>query len=430
MTEDGVVGPGEVADGDRSAERARPCASGCWASTSATSTTAERRCVPAMRYTPWGDALAAAPGVRRHRDGARGTPAAGPRACRCRCCWAARCATQVAVTEYFSYRLAGRVRARRGARPVEVARYCARMVERFDSVMFEGKVATVGAGRGGGDGARGARRHRRASALRLDANGAWTVPTAREALRRLDPFAVHYWEDPVETYEELAELRAVTRASFSTHLIDLPKAAPRCGAPDAIVTNLNELGGIARTVAFIRACEQLDVGVPLPLRRDRHRAARPTSTSRRPWSTCASRARRIAALVRRRRDRGRPVVAARTARCRCRTGPGPRRDARPRGAAPLPRRASSSRAASPRAAPSRALRRRRSASADPPAAGTPARASGSGSRHTNLEGGTSHEPIRHAGRAGRGRLPRLRPAGRPGAGRTVRARTSPSSRAR
>ena len=131
------------------------------------------------------------------------------------------------------------------------------MIERFDSVMFEGKVATVAL-----DEEVAMVREVRAAigerALRLDANGAWTVPTAREALRRLDPFVVHYWEDPVETYEELVELRPITRASFSTHLIDLPKAA-RLRAPDAIVTNLNELGGIARTVAFIRACEQLDV---------------------------------------------------------------------------------------------------------------------------------------------------------------------------
>ncbi|MEM7349125.1 MAG: enolase C-terminal domain-like protein, partial [Chloroflexota bacterium] len=81
----------------------------------------------------------------------------------------------------------------------------------------------------------------------------------REAFRRLDPFAVHFYEDPVETYEEMADLRNATRASFSTHVVDLPKAI-RLRAPDVIVTNINELGGIRRAVEFIRACAEFDVG--------------------------------------------------------------------------------------------------------------------------------------------------------------------------
>jgi glucarate dehydratase len=94
--------------------------------------------------------------------------------------------------------------------------------------------------------------------LRLDANGGWTVPTARQALRRLEPYGIAYYEDPVETPEELAQLRAHTSASFSTHVVDLPTAV-RLHAPDAIVTNLNELGGVRRTVEFIAACARFDV---------------------------------------------------------------------------------------------------------------------------------------------------------------------------
>ena len=41
--------------------------------------------------------------------------------------------------------------------------------------------------------------------------------------------------------------------------MDLRRAV-ELGAPDAIVTNVNELGGIAGAVAFIRVCEQFDVG--------------------------------------------------------------------------------------------------------------------------------------------------------------------------
>ena len=95
--------------------------------------------------------------------------------------------------------------------------------------------------------------------LTLDANGGFTVPSAREALRRLDRYEIFYYEDPVETPEELAQLRPHTGASFSTHVIDLGKAIA-LGVPDAIVTNLNELGGIRRTVEFIAACARFDVG--------------------------------------------------------------------------------------------------------------------------------------------------------------------------
>jgi glucarate dehydratase len=95
--------------------------------------------------------------------------------------------------------------------------------------------------------------------LQLDANGSWTVPTAREALGRLAPFDISWFEEPCETYEEMAELRRHFPISFSAHAIDLPKAVSlRC--PDAIVTNINEHGGIARTRDFIRACEAMGVG--------------------------------------------------------------------------------------------------------------------------------------------------------------------------
>src|SRR5689334_2661634 len=57
----------------------------------------------------------------------------------------------------------------------------------------------------------------------------------------------------------MAELRSGCSMSFSAHAIDLPKAV-QLRSPDAIVTNVNELGGIGRAVNFIRACEQFNVG--------------------------------------------------------------------------------------------------------------------------------------------------------------------------
>ena len=133
------------------------------------------------------------------------------------------------------------------------------MIAEHDADGFEGKVATVAL-----DEEVAMVREVRAAIgpdreLRLDANGGWTVPTARDALRRLDAYDIRYYEDPVETNEEMAALRPATRASFSSHLTDLRKAVA-LGAPDTIVSNVNEFGGIRRVVEFARACERFDVG--------------------------------------------------------------------------------------------------------------------------------------------------------------------------
>lgn len=253
-TDEGVTGLGEVADGDRAADvlHQRDKLIGL---DIRDIHTAEQRIVPAMRYTPWGNI----PAQRRVFGGiemamwdARGRIEGVPLAL----LLGGAVRTEIALTEYFSYRLPGADHPGE-ASPTDIARYCAAMIEQHNAQAFEGKLATVPLD----EEVRMVREVRAAIGdrmLRLDANGAWTVPTAREAFRRLDPFVIHYYEDPVETYEEMAELRNFTRASFCTHLIDLPKAA-RLRAPDAIVTNLNELGGIRRTVDFIRACETFDV---------------------------------------------------------------------------------------------------------------------------------------------------------------------------
>ena len=151
--------------------------------------------------------------------------------------------------------------------------------------------------------------------LTLDANGGWTVPTAREAMRRLDRYGIHYYEDPVETPEELAQLRSHTTASFSSHVVDLGRAIA-LRAPDAIVTNLNELGGIRRTVEFIAACARFDVAFRF------HSGETGIATAAYLHVSGGGRARTRGepdprALVRRRRHRGRAVRTARTACWRC-----------------------------------------------------------------------------------------------------------------
>jgi glucarate dehydratase len=254
-TDDGVVGLGEVAAGDQAAavlsRRERLLGLDVLDLNEA-----ERRCVPAMRSTPWGDVL----GARRVFGGiemalwdARGRAEGVPLAT----LLGGAVRREVPLTEYFSYRLPGPAHPGEST-PLEVARHCARMVDQHGADAFEGKVSTVSLA----EEVELVREVRAAIGpgrrLTLDANGGWTVATAREALRLLDRFDVHYYEDPVETPEELARLRAHTSASFSTHVVDLPKAVA-LGVPDAIVSNLNELGGIRRGVEFIAACAAFDV---------------------------------------------------------------------------------------------------------------------------------------------------------------------------
>lgn len=255
VTDDGVVGLGECADGDRSADilKLKDRLIGL---DIREINVAERRCVPGNRYNPWGNIA----GARRAFGGIEIA------------LWDARAKTdnvplhvllggavrdEVALTEYFAFRLPG-PKEKGEATPIEVARYCARMIEEHESDVFEGKASTIGLD----DEVKMIKEIRAAIGdrkLQLDPNGGWTVPTAREAMRRLDPYVIHYYEDPVETVEEMVQLRPHTRASFSTHILDLPKAVT-LRAPDTFVANLNELGGIKRTMEFIRACELNDIG--------------------------------------------------------------------------------------------------------------------------------------------------------------------------
>ena len=91
---------------------------------------------------------------------------------------------QIALTEYFSFRLPPGEAA-----PIEIARYCGRMVADHDAQVFEGKVATVAMA----DAVTMLREIRAAIGardLRIDANGGYSVPTARQALRAFAPFGI------------------------------------------------------------------------------------------------------------------------------------------------------------------------------------------------------------------------------------------------
>lgn len=160
---------------------------------------------------------------------------------------------EIAFTEYFA------LRDGMEATPSDVVAYCVRMVEEFDSPTFEGKlgvlpvddelamvadlVRELGAGR----------------VERLDANGAYTVATARRVCHRLADLGVGWLEDPCRSLDEVQRLRDDgVPVSFSTHEAALVRAA-RTGVPDGICVDIAELGGYRRAQDFLRACDALGI---------------------------------------------------------------------------------------------------------------------------------------------------------------------------
>ncbi len=254
-TEDGVIGLGECADGDRSADVVA-LGERLLGMDIRLISEAEKRILPGMAYSPWDNLLAKRRvfgGIEMALWDARGRSEGLP-------VWhllGGKYRDFVPLTEYFAFRLPGPTHSGE-ATPANLARFCAEMIEVHDARIFEGKLATVDLETEIAM-VREIRVAIGARELRLDANGGWTLPTARHALSRLAEFDISWYEEPVESYEEMALLRAHTLAGLSSHQIDLRRAVD-LGAPDAIVTNLNELGGIANTLSFIKSCETFNVG--------------------------------------------------------------------------------------------------------------------------------------------------------------------------
>jgi glucarate dehydratase len=163
------------------------------------------------------------------------------------------CRTRIPFTEYFAYRPGHEDSL------AAVAAYCARMVEEHDSPVFEGKVAV----RPVDEDVRLAREVRAAigpnRALRLDANMGWRLETARRALSLLEPFDIANIEEPVGSFDQMAELRRSTSIPFSAHTPDVALAA-KLRVPDTLVLGLGFCGGIAGTRRFVAACEAAGVG--------------------------------------------------------------------------------------------------------------------------------------------------------------------------
>lgn len=159
----------------------------------------------------------------------------------------------VPFTEYFA------LRHGREETPAQVIDYCLAMAAQFASPLFEGKLGVLDLETELSMVGDLARELGPGRLLRLDANGVYTVPTARLVCRRLAEHGVAWLEDPCRTLDETARLRRDgAPLSFSTHEADLARAA-RSGVPDGFCLDIAELGGIRRTQDFLRACAALGI---------------------------------------------------------------------------------------------------------------------------------------------------------------------------
>lgn len=99
------------------------------------------------------------------------------------------------------------------------------------------------------------------AAVRVDANAAWTVDEAVEALTALAPFGLEYAEQPAAGIEGLAAVRSRLAASGlrlpiaadeSVRKVEDPLRVARAGAADLIIVKVAPLGGVRRALEIVR----------------------------------------------------------------------------------------------------------------------------------------------------------------------------------
>lgn len=93
--------------------------------------------------------------------------------------------------------------------------------------------------------------------IRIDANGAWDVPTAVHAITALSAHDLEYVEQPCATMEELAQVRrrvgVPIAADESIRTAGDPVMAARMAAVDLIVVKVAPLGGVLRALEVVDA---------------------------------------------------------------------------------------------------------------------------------------------------------------------------------
>lgn len=102
------------------------------------------------------------------------------------------------------------------------------------------------------------------AAIRVDANGGWSLPEALDAARALAPFDLEYLEQPCAEVTELAELRRLVAgrvriaADESIRRASDPLRVRELAAADVVVLKQQPLGGA-------RACLDLAAALGLPV---------------------------------------------------------------------------------------------------------------------------------------------------------------------
>ncbi len=98
--------------------------------------------------------------------------------------------------------------------------------------------------------------------IRVDANGAWDVETAVDALTKLAAYDLEYAEQPCATVEDLADLRrhlartgvdVPVAADESIRKADDPLRVASLEAADLIVVKVAPLGGVVRALEIVAA---------------------------------------------------------------------------------------------------------------------------------------------------------------------------------
>jgi o-succinylbenzoate synthase len=99
-----------------------------------------------------------------------------------------------------------------------------------------------------------------AGRIRVDANGAWSVRTAVDALTALAPYGLEYAEQPCAGLAELAALRrelagaVLVAADESVRKAADPERVALAGAADLVVLKVAPMGGVRAALRVAAAC--------------------------------------------------------------------------------------------------------------------------------------------------------------------------------
>jgi glucarate dehydratase len=103
--------------------------------------------------------------------------------------------------------------------------------------------------------------------LRIDPNGTWSVPTAIRVGQRLEPLGVEYFEDPAWGLEGNAAVRRAVRIPIATNMyparFDDLGPAIRLGAVDIVLTDLHYWEGPRGVKELVAVCRTFNLGVAM-----------------------------------------------------------------------------------------------------------------------------------------------------------------------